>query len=158
VKVLGEHHYLAGEMPEYKEIIHQLKLDDTHFAKLYDQYTEVDKAVYRIEEGIETTSDDYLESLKKQRVMLKDDLYGLLKRFEKNTQAAEKTGEMNELLKRRDALVARLESIEKDYRGGLDADSSERAVQLENADVLEGIANVAAEELASIEKKLEAFA
>lgn len=69
-----------------------------------------------------------------------------------------KEDEMQELLKRRDELVARIESIEKDYRSGLDADSEERAVQLENAEVLEGIASAAADELAQIESKLARFA
>jgi len=65
---------------------------------------------------------------------------------------------MQELLDRRDELVTRLESIEKDYQCGLDADSEERAVQLENAEVLEGIASAAADELEKIESKLAHFA
>jgi len=69
-----------------------------------------------------------------------------------------KTDKMNELLSRRDELVARLESIEKDYRGGLDADSAERAVQLENAEVLDGIARAAADELEQVESRLADFA
>ena len=68
------------------------------------------------------------------------------------------TDKMQELLTRRDELVARLESIEKDYRGGLDADSAERAVQLENAEVLDGIARAAAEELEQVERRLADFA
>lgn len=58
------------------------------------------------------------------------------------------------LLARRDALRERLEAIERDYRQGLDADAEEQAVQLENADVLEGIAKAAAEELAQVEQQL----
>jgi hypothetical protein len=58
------------------------------------------------------------------------------------------------LLAKRDELRARLEAIEKDYQQGLDADAEERAQQLENAEVLEGIAKAAAEELALIEDKL----
>ena len=65
---------------------------------------------------------------------------------------------MQELLDRRDELVTRLESIEKDYRNGLDADSTERAVQLENAEVLSGIASAAANEIDKIERKLADFA
>lgn len=156
--MLGEHHYLANEMPEFKDTIHQLKLDDRHFAKLYEHYAELDKAIYRIEEGIENTTDDYLESLKKQRVLLKDEIYGHLKRFEKRAHTDDGKEKMNELLARRDELVARLESIEADYRGGLDPDSAERALQLENAEVLDSIANAAAAELEQIEKKLESFA
>lgn len=66
--------------------------------------------------------------------------------------------EKNALLKRRDELNARLQAIKKDYQGGLDADSEERAVQLENADVLEGIAKVTAEELEKVERQLSALA
>lgn len=68
------------------------------------------------------------------------------------------TDKMQELLNRRDELVTRLKSIEKDYRAGLDANSKERAVQLENAEVLNGIARAAADELEKIEGKLAHFA
>lgn len=77
--MLGEHHNLADEMPEYKDKIHELKQANRHFAKLYDEYVEVDKTIYRIEEGIETPSDEYTETLKKQRVLLKDELCDMLK-------------------------------------------------------------------------------
>ena len=63
--------------------------------------------------------------------------------------------ERNKLLARRDELRERLDQIEADYRKGLDADSEERAQQLENAEVLEGIAKAASEELGRIEKQLE---
>lgn len=62
--------------------------------------------------------------------------------------------EKQQLLEKRDELRARLESIEKDYRQGLDADSEERAQQLENAEVLAGIAKSTAEELQRIEEQL----
>lgn len=58
------------------------------------------------------------------------------------------------LLTKRDELRARLESIEQDYRQGLDSDSEEQAQQLENAEVLEGIAKAASEELQRIEEEL----
>jgi len=60
----------------------------------------------------------------------------------------------SELIAKRDELLERLTSIEKDYRQGLDADSGERAVQLENAEVLDGIARAARDELDNIEKEL----
>ena len=62
--------------------------------------------------------------------------------------------EMAELLLQRDSLRERLESIEKDYRKGLSADSEDRAIELENADVLEGIAKATAEELRQVEDRL----
>ncbi len=156
--MFGEHHYLADDLPEYKEKIHQLNLGDTQFSKLYDEYQDIDKEIYRIEEGIENSSGEYIEELKKQRVLLKDELYDMLKRLERSRADVEDMQKMNELLARREELVARLESIELDYRKGLDADSEERALQLENAEVLDRIASAAADELKRIEAKLERFA
>ncbi|MDT8405273.1 YdcH family protein [Sulfuriflexus sp.] len=77
--MLGEHHHLATEFPEYKEQIHKLKADDAHFSKLHDEYNALDDEIYRIEEGIETTADDYLETLKKKRLALKDELLTIIK-------------------------------------------------------------------------------
>ena len=62
--------------------------------------------------------------------------------------------EKTQLLAKRDELRARLTAIEADYKSGLDADAEEQAQQLENAEVLEGIAKAAAEELEAIEAKL----
>ena len=77
--MLNEKHDLIHELPEYRETIHNLKMTDSHFAKLFDEYHEVDHEVHRIESNIETTSDDYLDSKKKQRLHLKDELFQLIK-------------------------------------------------------------------------------
>ncbi len=63
--------------------------------------------------------------------------------------------ERNKLITKRDELRARIDKINADYRNGLDADSEEQAQQLANAEVLEGIAKAASEELQRIEKELE---
>ena len=72
-----DRHSLAKELPEFKEKIHELKMNDRHFARLFDDYHDLDHEMIRIEEGVENTSDEYLESLKKQRLHLKDQLYSL---------------------------------------------------------------------------------
>ena len=78
--MFGEHHHLAKEFPEYKDRIHELKTGNhAHFNKLYDQYNVVDNNIYRIEEGIENTDDEYLETLKKLRLSLKDELFSMIK-------------------------------------------------------------------------------
>ena len=61
---------------------------------------------------------------------------------------------ITQLESKREELRQRLIKIEADYKRGLSADSEERATELENAEVLEGIAKSAAEELERIEKKL----
>jgi hypothetical protein len=63
--------------------------------------------------------------------------------------------EKTRLLDRRKELQDRIAAIEADYKTGLDADSEERAMQLENAEVLEGIGKAAADELAQIEERLQ---
>ncbi len=63
-----------------------------------------------------------------------------------------------QLLKKREKLCQRLDEIEKDYRRGLDPDSEEQAIQLENAEVLEAIAKSTSEQLQVIEKQLAEFA
>ncbi len=74
-----EKHDLIHELPEYRDRIHELKMSDHHFARLFDEYHELDHEVRRIEEGAEPTADDYLEGQKKKRLLLKDQLLGMLK-------------------------------------------------------------------------------
>jgi uncharacterized protein len=75
-----EQHNLAQEFPEFKETIHTLKMNDNHFAKLFDEYHATDREIRRLELGVEASSDTYLENLKKKRVHTKDVLYSLLKK------------------------------------------------------------------------------
>ena len=78
--MLNEKHDLIHELPEHREMIHNLKISDTHFARLFDEYHEIDHEVHRIETNVETTSDEYLEEKKKQRLHLKDQLLLLIKK------------------------------------------------------------------------------
>lgn len=77
--MLNEKHDLVHELPEYRDEIHNLKMNNAYFLRLFDQYHEIDHEVHRIETGIETTSDEYLEDKKKQRLHLKDELFQLIK-------------------------------------------------------------------------------
>jgi uncharacterized protein YdcH (DUF465 family) len=77
--MLGEHHSLINEFPEYKDRIHELKMNNRHFGRLSEKYESIDKEIFRIEEQIENTTDEHLEELKFKRVQLKDELYALLK-------------------------------------------------------------------------------
>jgi len=76
--MLGEHHHLIQEFPEFREKIHELKMRNPAFAALIEKYDSLDDEIYRIEEQIETPSDEYTESLKKQRLSLKDQLFHML--------------------------------------------------------------------------------
>lgn len=75
----SEHHRdLAHEFPELRHRVHELKLASVEFRQLYDEYQAVDNEIARIEQEIETPSDEYTEALKRRRVHLKDRLYGML--------------------------------------------------------------------------------
>lgn len=74
-----EKHDLIHELPEYKDRIHELKISNTHFAKIFAEYHDIDHEIHRIEEGIETPSDEYVEELKKKRLQMKDELFAMLK-------------------------------------------------------------------------------
>ncbi len=76
--MLSEKHDLVHELPEHRDTIHNLKMTNNHFARLFDEYHEVDHEVHRIETGVENTSDDYLEDRKKARLHLKDELYRII--------------------------------------------------------------------------------
>ncbi|MCP5158783.1 MAG: DUF465 domain-containing protein [Gammaproteobacteria bacterium] len=84
--MLGESHDLFHEFPEYKSRIAELKMADFHFSQLYDEYHSVNDEVERIELQIETPSDFYTETLKKQRLHLKDEIYTIL-REKRRTEA-----------------------------------------------------------------------
>ncbi|MCB1984789.1 MAG: DUF465 domain-containing protein [Nitrosomonas sp.] len=76
---MPEKHDLHHEFPEYHDRIHELKINNAHFAKMFEQYHDVNREVRRIEEGVESTSDQYLEDLKKKRLLLKDQLYEMIR-------------------------------------------------------------------------------
>ena len=76
-----EKHDLHHEFPEFKDEIRNLKMTNNRFAKVFKKYHELDHEVIRIEEGVENTTDAYLDELKKQRLSHKDELFLMLKTY-----------------------------------------------------------------------------
>ncbi|MEW5424237.1 YdcH family protein [Amorphus sp. 3PC139-8] len=72
-------HELAEEFPEHVEKMHRLKAENAHFAKLFDEYHEVNRAIHRAETDVEPTDDAHMEEMRKSRMALKDEIYALLK-------------------------------------------------------------------------------
>lgn len=85
--MLGENHDLFHEFPEYRERIAELQAANPGFAHLYDDYHRINGEVERIELQIETPSDYYTETLKKQRLHLKDEIYAILRKARAQEQA-----------------------------------------------------------------------
>jgi uncharacterized protein YdcH (DUF465 family) len=73
-----ERHDLVHEFAEHREKIHHLKMENAHFAKLFEEYGTVTKEVERLEGESVPVADEAFEGLKKQRLLLKDQLYAML--------------------------------------------------------------------------------
>ncbi|MGO4305610.1 YdcH family protein [Cupriavidus sp. RAF12] len=66
--------------PEYRETISQLKTTDAHFARLFHRHNDLDQEIRNREAGIIPTTHTSLEQLKKQKLLLKDQLYAILRK------------------------------------------------------------------------------
>ncbi|MCI2394165.1 DUF465 domain-containing protein [Aliiroseovarius sediminis] len=71
-------HELNEEFPEMVEKMAALKQSDAHFAKLADEYHEVNHAVHRAETNLEPTDQFNEEDMRKKRATLKDEIYRML--------------------------------------------------------------------------------
>lgn len=74
-----EHHDIRHEFPEHSERIPLLKSTNERFKMLFDRYHDLDREIRRMEEGIEPVTDDTLEARKTERVVLKDEIYAMLR-------------------------------------------------------------------------------
>ena len=57
-----------------RELVTRLKQEDAHYARLADEYHEVNRQVHRIEAETEAASDERTEALKKKRLALLDEI------------------------------------------------------------------------------------
>ncbi len=67
-------HELAEEFPDKVDRIHELKTENNHFRKLFDEYHDVNRAVHRAETNIEPLDSIAEQELRKKRMRLKDEL------------------------------------------------------------------------------------
>jgi uncharacterized protein YdcH (DUF465 family) len=71
-------HQLGDQFPHDHALLHELKLHNPHFVTLAERYQVLNGEIHRIEAGLETPSDDYTETLKKQRLALVDEIAAML--------------------------------------------------------------------------------
>lgn len=71
-------HELAEDFPDQLDAIHALKTSNAHFAKLMEDYHEVNRAVHRAETNVEPTDDLNEQALRKKRMALKDEIARML--------------------------------------------------------------------------------
>ena len=66
--------------PEYRDLISQLKTTDHHFGRLFEEHNALDQKIKNMESHIEPGTHDEIEILKKEKLLLKDQLYTVLKK------------------------------------------------------------------------------
>jgi uncharacterized protein YdcH (DUF465 family) len=71
-------HELAEEFPGDHDAIQALKSGNAHFAKLTETYHEINRLIHRMETEVEPVDDATLETQKKTRLSLKDEIAGIL--------------------------------------------------------------------------------
>ncbi|WP_397542334.1 YdcH family protein [Roseovarius salis] len=71
-------HELHDEFPELADKIHELKSSDAHFARLADEYHQINRAVHRAETNVEPVEELAETEMRKKRAHLKDELYRML--------------------------------------------------------------------------------
>ncbi|MDJ1017185.1 MAG: DUF465 domain-containing protein [Paracoccaceae bacterium] len=71
-------HELAEEFPEHSDRMHDLKASDAHFARLFDEYHEINRAVHRAETNLEPMESLAEVDLRKKRAFLKDQIWAYL--------------------------------------------------------------------------------
>ena len=73
-----EHHDLIHEFPQLKNRIHELKVSNAHFRKLFDEYHGLTRDIEKMENEVTPVATHTEEEDKLRRVQLKDELYRLL--------------------------------------------------------------------------------
>jgi hypothetical protein len=77
--MLGESHDLLHEFPDLEQKIANLRASNDEFAHLMNDYDTLDARVRKLEELGTPVADETIEELKKERLLMKDRLYELLR-------------------------------------------------------------------------------
>ena len=78
-------HELHDDLPQFSNLIDELKSSDASFRERFQQYAELDQKIEGLERRDSPIGDDSLHQLKQERLELKDDLYKELVRKSKST-------------------------------------------------------------------------
>ena len=71
-------HELAADFPELTDTIHRLKMTDGAFRVLAERYHEVNRAIHRAETLVEPTDQLHEDTMRKERMHLKDRIAAML--------------------------------------------------------------------------------
>jgi hypothetical protein len=72
---------------EYRDEIHELKQENAHFAKIFEKHNELDDKITKAENGDIIMTDTEIETLKKEKLLLKDEAYKMIIDYKKAKEA-----------------------------------------------------------------------
>ncbi|MDO1583907.1 YdcH family protein [Rhizobium oryzicola] len=75
-------HHLAEEFPDHLVQMRHLRDTDGHFHRIAREYEEVNHRVHKAETNVEPCDDFHMAELRKRRMVLKDEINGMLTRAE----------------------------------------------------------------------------
>jgi uncharacterized protein YdcH (DUF465 family) len=75
-----DHRDLHVDFPEFARRIHDLKVGDSHFARLFEEYDKLNHEIRRVELLDVPLGETEFEKMKFARLHLKDQLYTMLKK------------------------------------------------------------------------------
>jgi uncharacterized protein YdcH (DUF465 family) len=69
---------------EYRDEIHELKQENAHFARIFEKHNELDDKIEKAENGDIPMTDMEIETLKKEKLLLKDEAYKMIMDYRKS--------------------------------------------------------------------------
>jgi uncharacterized protein YdcH (DUF465 family) len=72
---------------EYRDEISELKVKNAHFAKIFEKHNELDQKAKDADEGRLHLSDSEKETIKKEKLLLKDEALKIILEYKKSKEA-----------------------------------------------------------------------
>ena len=66
--------------PEYRDLISKLKTEDARFERLFDKHNDLAQQIKNMEARIVSASNEEIDTLKKEKLAMKDELYQILRK------------------------------------------------------------------------------
>jgi len=73
-------------LTEYRDEIHDLKMQNAHFAKIFEKHNEIDQKTTDADEGRLHLSNLEIEALKKEKLLLKDQALKMILEYRKSKE------------------------------------------------------------------------
>ncbi len=76
-------------LQDNRDIIIELKQKDSHFATIFDEHTQLDQQINRLEKDVvkHASRDEEIEQMKRRKLYLKDEIYKIIDKNKINTYA-----------------------------------------------------------------------